>query len=64
LPLGSLISSNILKKKKEKHYFAFKKQRGGRDKNLRWEEAEEASLYCKKKRHITEDKEKQLKANN
>jgi hypothetical protein len=41
-----------------------KSKEGGRDKNLCSEEAEEASLYCKKKRHITEDKEKQLKANN
>jgi hypothetical protein len=51
LLLGSLINSNILKKKKERHYFPFKKAKRGRYKNLRWEEAEEASLYCKKKTH-------------
>jgi hypothetical protein len=41
-----------------------KKSKEVLDKNLRWEEAKEVSLYCKKKRHITEDKEKQLKAIN
>jgi hypothetical protein len=50
--LGSLVTSNILTdKKKERHYFAFKKQRGSRDKNLRWKEAEEASHRKKKTHH-------------
>jgi hypothetical protein len=31
-----------------------KSKEGKRDKNLRWEEAEEASLYCKKKDTLLE----------
>jgi hypothetical protein len=50
-------------KKRKGTILLLKKSKEGGRYNLHWEEAEEASLYCKKKRHITEDKEKQLREN-
>jgi hypothetical protein len=48
--LGSLITLNILTNKRKGTILLLKSKEGGRDKNLCWEEAEEASLYCKKKK--------------
>jgi hypothetical protein len=48
LLLGSLIISKILTEKRKGTILLLKEQRAERDKNLRWEEAEEASFYCKK----------------
>jgi hypothetical protein len=48
--LGSLITSKILTEKRKGTILLLKKQRAERDKNLSWEEAEEASINCKKKK--------------
>jgi hypothetical protein len=62
--LGSLITSNILTNKRTGTILLLKSKEGGEIKICVGKKLKKHLSIAKKKRHITEDKEKQLKANN